>query len=603
MSLSVKKTPDTDHISKEPRNKSDNTINSEDNNAKSIQMGKTIIDQQTYTRSLIEASLDPFVVIGLDGKTTDVNHATELVTGLIRDELIGNDFSNCFTEPAKVIEGYKLVFGNGTIRDYALDIRHKNGKITSVMYNASVYRDKTGQVVGLFAVARDITERKHAEEELKRHRDHLDDLVKVRTEELSNSVKQVIREAKERENAEKAVQEINARYRLLVENSKLGINFLDTEGIFLYLNKPAARIWGKSPNDMINKNIRDLFPPEMVDDFFNIIQKVCISKTGFEYERFIEQSNKYLIENIQPVIDDNQNILGVQVTTTDITVRKQAEETLRVSERRYHELLESLTEGIGIVDENEDIQFCNPSFAFIFDLDSPDNLLGKNLIDFVPKNQRKLVLNQTAQRKNNTSSRYELEIITKKNKKKFISASVSPRFNDKGNYVGAFGCVTNITVQKEMKDALVESNKQLMFERKALEEKNIALKEVLSQIEDDKKNIASRIQSNIDRVISPILRRLNEKVGPAEKNDISLLQSSLEQVTTPFVSKLESLYGKLTPREVEICGMIKNGLSSKEIALLLNTSLNTVRNQRQLIRKKLDISGQKTNLTLTLRKT
>ena len=121
-----------------------------------------------YNRSLIEASLDPLVTIGPDGKITDVNAATEAATGFSRVKLLGTDFADYFTEPEKARLGYERVFGEGSVRDYPLEIRHRDGHVTSVLYNASVYRDEFGNVVGVFAAARDITDRKRAEERLRR---------------------------------------------------------------------------------------------------------------------------------------------------------------------------------------------------------------------------------------------------------------------------------------------------------------------------------------------------------------------------------------------------------------------------------------------------
>ena len=111
-----------------------------------------------YARSLIEASLDPLVTISPEGKVTDVNEATIKVTGLAREKLIGTDFSDYFTEPAKAREGYRTVFGKGYVTDYPLTIRHTSGKLIEVLYNASVYKDEAGKVLGVFAAARDITE-------------------------------------------------------------------------------------------------------------------------------------------------------------------------------------------------------------------------------------------------------------------------------------------------------------------------------------------------------------------------------------------------------------------------------------------------------------
>ncbi|MGZ7068453.1 MAG: PAS domain S-box protein, partial [Methanobacterium sp.] len=120
-----------------------------------------------YNRSLIEASLDPLVTIGPDGKITDINKSTEMVTGFSRDELIGTDFSDYFTEPQKAKLGYQRVFREGEVRDYPLGIKHKKGHITPVLYNATVYKDEYDKVIGVFAAARDITEIQQAEKQLK----------------------------------------------------------------------------------------------------------------------------------------------------------------------------------------------------------------------------------------------------------------------------------------------------------------------------------------------------------------------------------------------------------------------------------------------------
>jgi PAS domain S-box-containing protein len=138
-----------------------------------------------YARSLIEASPDPLVTISAEGKITDVNEATVKATGVSREELIGSDFSHYFTEPAKAETGYQQVFREGLVTDYPLTLRSKDGHLTDVLYNATLYRDSRGEVEGIFAAARDITERKRFELELKEQRDHLEDLVEERTKALN----------------------------------------------------------------------------------------------------------------------------------------------------------------------------------------------------------------------------------------------------------------------------------------------------------------------------------------------------------------------------------------------------------------------------------
>ena len=119
-------------------------------------------------RALIEASLDPLVTISAKGKITDINRAWEEATGRPRNELVGTEFSRYFTDHEKARCGYEQVFREGEVRDYPLEIQHRDGSRMPVLYNASVYYDAQGNVAGVFAAARDITERIKMEEEQKK---------------------------------------------------------------------------------------------------------------------------------------------------------------------------------------------------------------------------------------------------------------------------------------------------------------------------------------------------------------------------------------------------------------------------------------------------
>jgi PAS domain S-box-containing protein len=123
------------------------------------------IQGSEYARSLIEASRDPLFTISPDGKITDINNASINITEVTREKLIGTDFFEYFTEPDKARDIYKQVFADGFVADFPLTIR--DGKLTDVLFNGAVYKDEAGKVIGVVVVARDITDHKRIENELK----------------------------------------------------------------------------------------------------------------------------------------------------------------------------------------------------------------------------------------------------------------------------------------------------------------------------------------------------------------------------------------------------------------------------------------------------
>jgi PAS domain S-box-containing protein len=127
-------------------------------------MDQIIKKESQYVRSLIEASLDPMIVMNTEGKITDMNLAKVNITGIEREMLLGADFSDYFTEPDKAKEVCKEVFAYGSIIDSPLTFRHISGKLTNVLFNGSVYKDDKGKVAGAVVVARDIAEQKWATE-------------------------------------------------------------------------------------------------------------------------------------------------------------------------------------------------------------------------------------------------------------------------------------------------------------------------------------------------------------------------------------------------------------------------------------------------------
>ena len=134
--------------------------------AERMLLDQRVRDQQFYTRSLIESNIDALITTDPRGIITDVNKQMEALTGCTRDELIGAPFKDYFTDPERAEAGIKLVLGESKVTDYELTARARDGKETVVSYNATTFHDRGRKLQGVFAAARDVTERKRYEQSL-----------------------------------------------------------------------------------------------------------------------------------------------------------------------------------------------------------------------------------------------------------------------------------------------------------------------------------------------------------------------------------------------------------------------------------------------------
>ena len=139
-------------------------------------LDQRVRDQQFYTRSLIESNIDALITTDPRGIITDVNKQMEALTGCTRDELIGAPFKDYFTEPERAEAGIKLVLGESKLTDYELTARARDGKETVVSYNATTFHDRDRKLQGVFAAARDVTERSRFEMQMREQAAKLSDL-------------------------------------------------------------------------------------------------------------------------------------------------------------------------------------------------------------------------------------------------------------------------------------------------------------------------------------------------------------------------------------------------------------------------------------------
>jgi two-component system sensor histidine kinase UhpB len=274
--------------------------------------------------------------------------------------------------------------------------------------------------------------------------------------------------------------------------------------------------------------------------------------------------------------------------------RKLAEEALQESEKRFALFMRHLPGLAYIKDEEGKILYINEFAEKTYGWKIKE-VLGKTDFDLWPQEVASKIRDgdQLA-----ISKRRVVESMDEIERDGAIITYLSYKFPiiRKGSVTLLGSISIDITKRKKAEDLLKQTSEQLKIEREALERKNIALREVLNQIEAEKNAIKQQIVTNVEQAIIPTLLRMKEASPPSQVRNFDLLEKELREIVSPFLDTLKSKYAKLSPRELEVCRLIKNGMTSKEIAEALKVSPLTVHKYRELIRKKLGLANSDTNL-------
>ncbi|MGC9196073.1 MAG: PAS domain-containing sensor histidine kinase [Syntrophobacteraceae bacterium] len=385
-----------------------------------------------YARSLIEANPDPLVTISAEGKITDVNEATIKAVGLPREAIIGTDFSTYFTEPAKAIRGYRRVFRDGVVTDYPLTIRHRDGKLAHFLYSASLYKDVAGNILGVFTAARDITERKRAEEALGESRQML---------------------------------------HSVLDTIPVRVFWKDLDLNYLGCNRPFAFDAGLlSPEEIIGKNDfemnwKDQAEAYRCDD--RLVIETGAPKLGYEEQQTTPQGGTIWVRtNKVPLRDGAGRIKGVLGTYEDITKSKQMAEMLQASETRYRIVADNTHDWEHWTSPEGLILYVSPSCQRITGYTAAefeaDPGLGFRIVYPDDLAQFKLHLQAYATNSKEPGA-FEFRIIHRDGSIRWIDHVCQSVFDESGNFMGRRGSNRDITDRKKAEKALEESTEKLKF--------------------------------------------------------------------------------------------------------------------------------------------
>ncbi len=360
-----------------------------------------------YARSLIEASLDPLVTISPDGKITDVNEATVKVTGVSRQKLIGTDFSNYFTEPEQARDGYQLVFSRGTVTDYTLTIRHKDGKLIDVLYNASVYKDVAGNVLGVFAAARDITVQKQASQ-------YAQSLAAI----VRSSEDAVISEA--------------------------------LDGTITSWNPAAEKMFGYTEREALGKPMSIIATSDRLEEYKEIIETVRNGRKVERYETKRKRKNGTVVDvavTVSPVRDEEGKLIGLSAIDRDISSQKQASQYAR-------SLIEASLDPLVTVSADGKIMDVNEATVKVTGV-SREQLIGSDVANYFTEPEKARAGYELVFSKG-TVTDYALTIRHRNGKLTDVLYNASVYTDVNGKVLGLFAAARDITAQRKAEAQVAE---------------------------------------------------------------------------------------------------------------------------------------------------
>ena len=427
-------------------------------------------------------------------------------------------------------------------------------------------------------------------------------------EELERRVKELEKESFMQSQTERAMLESEEKYRKLFHHSNDGIFLHDFEGNIIDINQKVLDYFGYTKPEMLATKIHLLHPPEALTKSKWAFE--TITRYGFiNFEiDFIKKNGEVFNAEVSSSLFKIGGKQIVQGIVRDITDRKKAEEALKESEKRYRAVVESQAEMICRFFPDGTLTFVNEAYCRYFDKGN-EELIGHKFMPLIPESdQDKVFENIASLNSNNPVTTHEHRVFAPNGEVCWHKWTNRAIFDDKSNLVEYQAVGWDITNRVQIEESLQkahdelerrveERTRELEAQKKSLEEINTAMKVLLKKREGDKTEIEDNILSNVKTLIEPYVDKLKRSSLPqGQKTLINILESNLNEIVSPFARKLSSKLLNLTPSEIQVSNLVKQGKTTKEMANILNISGKTVGFHRENIRKKLGLKNKKANL-------
>jgi PAS domain S-box-containing protein len=430
---------------------------------------------------------------------------------------------------------------------------------------------------------------------------------KLLNDDLEKEIRRLRKETAKLRRTEAQLKESEARLIDIAENVPAWIWEVDSKGQYTYSSPAVSRILGYEPNEVIGKSFYDFFHPDEKKQLKKTALKFFSLKRPFR--RFINRNvckdgdTVILLTSGVPLLDAKGSLIGYRGADTDITEQYIAEEALRNSEEHLRSIMESAT-GFTIYrlvyDPNSirsmRVIFVSPSFEDIVGLAEP--MKFEAWFDAVHPDDigRITMANEQAFKTQRFDEIYRT-YNDKKREWRWIHAIATggTRTDGWNRYVN--GIMIDVTEMQEAYEKLKTNEEELKRKTRDLEQLNTALNALLKKREKDKFDLQDRVSENIKQLILPYLARMrNDNLKDEKHTLLDIIESNLNEVTATFSNELSSKHIGLTPTEIRVADLVRQGQRTKQIADILRLSHKTVETHRAGIRQKLAIKNKKINL-------
>lgn len=428
---------------------------------------------------------------------------------------------------------------------------------------------------------------------------------------LKKKIKELEKESFSHRHADEALRQSEQLFRTLAEKSFAGI-YVVQDGKFRYANNNAASYAGYTLEKLTGKKSDSIVHPDDRDKVKKHAREMLRGESLSPHEfRIITKKGeiRWIIETVTSIFYQGKPaILG---NSMDVTEQRRIQEALRESERRLADIIEFLPDATFAIDKKGVVIAWNRAIEEMTGVKA-SQIMGKGdyeyslpfygirrpiLIDLILRPKTRLKHGYRFLKKKSDLLIVETNVPKVKGKNAYLWAKASPLYNSKGKLAGAIESIRDVTDRKHAEEGVKKRGKELELKTHELKELNAALRVMVKCREDDKTELEERMLLNIKTLVLPYLDKLKRsRISAKDTVNINILESNLKDIVSPFARKLSTKYSNLTSREIQIANFIKEGLTSKEIAEILNISPNSINIHRHRIRRKMGVTDNKHNL-------